>query len=275
MSNITFSQSYPTFPGILARKQDHAVSEVIPSPPVLPQVLKMNLREFLSWFNYVPAQTSVLGVSREGVPILFDLNDPRPGALLVAGSSQDCIRNLLKTMLHSLMAFNSTRDAKYTIISSHIETWKPVVEAGQRLCSSMTTISAQNGNAGNTIIQLAEAAEQRYSGRQGESPIVLVLDGINLSRLSDFDVRLNLEWLIKNGPQVKIWPVISVTSEHAEKMSRWIAQFKTRVLGRMENDHANHIGLHTGSNAAIFDPQREFAIRINQTWTRFWVPNLD
>jgi hypothetical protein len=275
MSNITFSQSYSAFPGILARNQEHGESEASPSSPIFSQVLKMSLRELLTWFNYVPAQTAILGVSRDGVPILFDLNDPKPGAMLVTGSSQASLRNLLKTMLHSLMTFNSTSGVNYYIISTQIETWMPIVEAGKRLHSTISTVAAQHANAGNTIIQLAEQAEQRYSGRQGDSPIILILDGVDLSRLSDFDVRLNLEWLIKNGPQVKIWPVISVASEQAEKMSRWIAQIKTRVLGKMENGRADHIGMYTGSKASILDPQREFVIRINQSWTRFWVPVMD
>ena len=106
-------------------------------------------------------------------------------------------------------------------------------------------------------------------------PILFMIDNFEFITRTDTDVRLNFEWLCNNGPDAQIWPVFTLPTLQALEMGRWIRYFRTRVIGKMINPTAHRLSIYGGLDTTGFDPKRQFAIRIQDQWFKFWLPILD
>jgi hypothetical protein len=61
----------------------------------------------------------------------------------------------------------------------------------------------------------------------------------------------------------------------ALEMGRWIRYFRTRVIGRITNPTAGRLSIYGDLDTEDFDPKRQFAIRIQDRWLKFWLPIFD
>lgn len=242
---------------------------------ILQFVNRMNLKEFLSLYSYIPAQTAILGTCNDGIPLLFDLKDESAGPLVVISNDKVGSLNLFQTMLHSLMAFNNCHEVKFSILSSELHQWQTIMALGKQNGQLKAVYPFSERGASEEIIKLAELAENRLNGRQTGFPVLLVIDNLEYIRILDMDARLNLEWLLHNGSKAGIWPITSIIASEAEKMSRWLTNFKTRFLGYMRNEISERLSIYGDVDTENLDFNRQFTVRINQGWLNFWTPILE
>jgi len=65
-----------------------------------------NLRGYLNTLLPLPLRTGLLGIDSNENPLLFDLMDPRPGAILIVSDREAGKMRLVKTLLYSLYFAN-------------------------------------------------------------------------------------------------------------------------------------------------------------------------
>ncbi len=254
----------PADPAAGAAAQD--LSEVLfqyqQMPRSLEQILALNPR--------LPAQTAILGICDDGYPVLFDLMDERPGALLVMGATGSGKTRLLKMIVKSAVSLNSPYEVKYSLITSQPEEWADLNQTGGHCHSAAADYEDA---AGENIIRLAETASARKTGRQEGAAILLVVDDLRFIITADSDVRLNFEWLLKNGPASGIWPVVALAEHNALDMPRIISQFHTRIIGRMPAASSKRLALFDGLDTENLETGKQFAVRVQNDWLNFWLPS--
>jgi hypothetical protein len=239
------------------------------------------LEEVLDRISNPPAQTAILGVCDDGLPILLDLNDPAPGAVLVA-SDDDVLRTrLLRALLQTCVALNSPRSVQFLILSSDPGQWQDWLAKQEitRHCLGVEALPASRpsvesppqGSPDRWLLKLGAWADQRRSGSVTGPAVVLVVDDLNAATQLEYDARVNFDWLVKEGPGVRIWPVVGMRTASAKELIRWVRLFKTRLLGPA-NDRAL-FGQLASEPDTTFDPA-EFAVRVQDHWLAFRVPVL-
>ncbi len=247
---------------------------VLPAP--LPSAHSNTLEAFtlddlLGEIPTLPMQTAALGRTADGAPVLFDLNDPHPGALLVVADRFSGKTALLKTIAHSLMHRNRPYEVSFQVISGRPEQWK--VEAASHAAYFQTVTSNYQRAGAEAILSACDLVESRQHGRRTGSAHILFLDGMDTLPYMDFDVRLNFEWLLQEGPSVQVWPVVSADSETASQNLRWINLFRTRLAGFMhDNRTAKDLALINQLDFSAFERGRQFAVRIGRSWLQFFTP---
>lgn len=240
-----------------------------------PPVDAMDLTQFLQRFNRLPKYTLPIGINEDCNPVLFDLKDPRPGPILVIGDEPEANTRFLRLMVSAIDAREDAPDTKFMVISSQPEQWAEWIGALRVPDCCLGLLSSQDGEADEWVIRLAERVEQRLNGRHMNGPIVFMIDNFNFITHTDTDVRLNFEWLCSNGPEAQIWPVFTLPTLQALEMGRWIRYFRTRVMGKMANQAAARLSIYGGLQTDDFDPERQFAIRVQDRWLKFWLPVFD
>jgi hypothetical protein len=240
-----------------------------------PAPAAMNLTQFLLRFNRLPKLTLPIGINEECNPVLFDLTDPRPGPILVLGDEPKSNTNFLRLLVSAIDASEDSSDTKFMVISSQPEQWNAWVGALKVPECCLGVLSSEDGEADEWVIRLAERVEQRLNGRRMNSPILFMIDNFDFITHTDTDVRLNFEWLCSNGPEAQIWPVFTLPTLQALEMGRWIRYFRTRVIGKMTNPAATRLNIYGGLDTGEFESGRQFAIRVQDRWLKFWLPILD
>jgi hypothetical protein len=239
--------------------------------PAVSADARLSFEQFVQRYP-LPPRTAALGYCDDGLPMLFDLTDPRTGSVLVLGDSDAGKSNLVKVLVQSAAHFNTPKDFQYLLVASRPEDYEALSEKGKKTGHCLDSVGTYDLDAGKQIIRMASLAEERYNNQQTAPAVVIVFDDLRFAPGLDCDTRLNFEWLLKHGPPVQIWPVAVLTTQVALDMGRWTSQFRTRLIGKMPEKAAHRLSLYHGLRSNQIQAGKQFGIHMQDTWLRFWVP---
>lgn len=224
----------------------------------------------------LPLYTTILGICDDGLPLLLDLSDPTPGSILITGKDEHGKARLLKMILASASALNPPQRTSFYLITPNSENYLGLKNDPH--CRGLH--SSYERRSSELIIELAELAEQRRSGRNlGVTPtsprgmaLILAIDNLGtLLQYNGYEVLSHLKWLAKYGPYSYVWPVVSANLEGREPLSvKLLEQFHTRI-SQSQQDR-----LLPGRNglAPISAPSADFVTRSGNEMVRFWLPDM-
>lgn len=224
----------------------------------------------------LPAQTSILGVCEDGLPVLLDLNDPTPGSLLVIGDDRSSQLGLLRTLIASVASRNTARGIQIVVITCDVPAWREWVtaQAYDRYCLSIEGVD-QVGDLSDWVMRLGDWIEERRSGQRSGPPILLIMDTLSfLPRLAE-DIRQNFEWMVKEGPAARIWPVAAISTDLARLLEnrQMLEPFTTHICGLITNQSTLQKVAGTAvPEAASSFQSGQFAVQLGETWLRFSLP---
>jgi hypothetical protein len=254
------------------------VAESIPTPdeapaPALTAALAddVTLEQFLKANAGLPPRTAAFGVCPDGLPVLFDLTDGRSGPILVTGDPGCGKTTLMRVLLKSASAFNAAHEVKFIVLTPKPQEFEDVANQGTRSGHCLGVHKDDSLPAEEWIFRMSALVERRLSSRQFNPPVLMVIDDLQFVNRAGADVRLNLEWILKHGPSVQIWPVVSLPTDAAAKMGRWTQHFHTRMIGKMSNAAAEHLGSLPGLEAEHLDVL-QLAVVIQDHWLQFRLP---
>jgi hypothetical protein len=232
------------------------------------------LASILERLANLPAQTAILGVCDDRLPVLLDLSDPAPGALLVASDDETLRLRLLRTLLQTAAALNSPRSVQFLVLSTRPEEWRAWLDELDISRHCLGIDSLLESSPDRWLLKLAGWADQRRTGSSGPA-VILVVDDLTAVPQMEYDARVNFNWLVKEGPGVRIWPVGAMAVEQAPDLVRWVRLFKTRILGPAVDPalYRQLASLDEQEGAALVD-EMQFAVRIHDNWLKFRIPLL-
>lgn len=240
-----------------------------------PQVVVPSLDQVLQQNPNLPTQAAVLGVCEDGLPVLLDMDDPTPGALVVIGDEREAQLEVLRTAIASLVKRSSPRSVQFLVFSCEPETWQDWISAQGYDRYSLGVERAESESIRDWVIRLADWTEQRRLGQSSGPSVLLVMDTLSFLTTLDYDIRLNFEWMAKEGPQAHVWPLAVVSTDLAKTLRgrRLLRAFQTQVLGYAHNteDYVPLAGLDP-KEAGAFRARGEFAVKAGENWLRFRLP---
>ena len=234
-----------------------------------PRRRQARLSSVLSDHTPLPRAALFLGLAEDGLPVLLNLLDPVPGALLVAGDSASGKTRLLQTIARSIDRVHQPQEVQYGVITAHPEEWANLPSTHNRVA----LFSARGDEAGALLDSLAAWA---HSNRGEKQSVLLLVDDLCAVTALDFEARQNLRWLLLRGPARRVWPIVAVDPSKAAEVSEWLELFRTRCFGSLEND--NHIRFLAGAASdalRTLEAGSQFAIAEDGGWLKFRLPELD
>lgn len=260
--------------GPFLQKQD-LCQEQTPDP-ALPQTGVMGhedkLQDLFAKNPHLPPQSLVLGVCEDGLPIALDLADTASGALLVIGDNWHEQVKLLRLAVTSIARKNSPRSVQFLVISQQPESWESwIAEKGfQRHC--LAVVSGQE--ASTRVLQAADWTEQRRLGQRGGPPILLVIDSLSFLPKLPYDIRLNFDWMVKEGPCAQIWTLAAISTDLAVSIgSRFFRPFGIHIFGwtASPDGYARLAALDATQQSQLPNPGH-FLAHAGGQWIQFALP---
>lgn len=226
--------SYPPDVDINSEKNAFTNLEVHESAErqVLPrESLAPSLRSLLDIYGNFPPFSLVIGLCNDGLPFMLNLDNPKPGSFLVVGNDSTKTIQLLKVITLSACNLNIPQNVSICVITNNRNEFTRL--QGLPHCEGI--FSPYDRNAGEMIIEFASIAEQRRSGRERGSRILLAIDDLSSCNnlISDYSVYLNLKSLIMRGPKSGIWPIISIPSHSVDDANpQLLRSFGAYIFGK-------------------------------------------
>lgn len=217
----------------------------------------------------LPPNTALLGVGEDGLPVLLDLSDPTPGAVLILSDHRAARREILRSVLESGIANNQPHRLQYLILSSQPErwwSWRSDHDAG-RHCLAIEAL--ENETCTRWLKSLADLVEQRRMGARGGPAVLILIDDLESVMTLGYDGLVQLDWLIKQGAEAGVWVLATAPTAGIPHLSRWVRLFKTRILGwSSEVSTYNALPL-VEENLPVFDHREQFCVRLPEGWLKF------
>lgn len=230
-----------------------------------------SLSELIQRLPGVPKRTAVLGQTLDGIPLLFNLGDTRPGSILVVADRSSRKTTLLQVLAKSLAKLNKPEEVRFAVLTARPDEWE---ELKRRFPSHFMKIVANDGTGAEDLIyHLCDLVEARQNGMRIGTAYVLLFDGMDTLAHMDVDLRNNFEWLVRCGARQQIWPVAALDSEEFLSNSRFTELFKTRIVGRVADlQVASRLMPPRFHNVSDEDNRQLFTVRIHQHWMQFFLP---
>ena len=233
-----------------------------------------SFEELIRQFPNLPEVTALLGKTGS-MPILFDLEDPRPGSLLIVNDHLPSIRKFMTVVMKSLIFSSHSSGFQFITISHYPDKWLDLIQEFDPQFSYCAGISGEYENsAEDWIMYLAKKAEDRISGKNSGPAAILFLDDCALVDSLDIRARLNFDWLIKHGASSRIWVVSGLDIKKNPEKYSFINRYKTRIYGHVPLNISNLNELLPVDDIEKLQPERNFITKIGSNWIRFWAPKL-
>ncbi len=229
------------------------------------------LSDLLGRLPKIPKRTGVLGQSADGMPLLFNLTDSRPGSLLVMADRFSGKTTLLKTLAVSLARQNKPEDVRFVVISAKPDEWAE--EEARYGAHFMNITSNVESAAVDLIYHLGDLVEGRQNGGHVGTAYVLLFDGMDTLPHMDFDLRANFEWLVRFGARQQVWTVASLDPASMIEQRHYADLFRTRVTGTINDPKvASRLLSPPLQKLAAEGINRRFSVRLQQNWLQFYLP---
>jgi hypothetical protein len=237
--------------------------ETPPSAQILPDA-----EEILERSGPLPPNSVVFGVAGDGLPLLFRLDNPFSGPILLIADKGGGKTAFLKTLAQSTRHLNPAEEAAVIALTDFPDEWRTQDNWHGK---PVKVYAAYEENSNDLLLRLF-----RLSTRQGRRrAIILLFDGLDsILHMSDA-AQEAFAYLLQTGSAGRIWPVVTINAARASKLQDWLAFFQTRIYGRIASPQLNDELTHLpGAPLDSLFPGAEFCLRHQSRWLRFWLPSF-
>lgn len=235
------------------------------------QIKLPSLSEQLVEYSPLPAYSVFLGACEDQLPVLLDLTNPEPGAVLLVGDPGSGKNKLMDSVLKSACALNPPRRLRFCKISAHPDHLRglSVYPHSYRLAA------VRDPEVVDIIQELVETADHRRITGSLSGSIVLFIDDLAalVSSLDEEQTNMLL-WLIQNGAQARIWVFSGLNPrQSASVQPSLINSFSTWLLGYTDplkcGPSIPHEIVQAGERLIA---GAQFAAYFESKWIPFWIP---
>ena len=195
----------------------------------------------------LPQNSLILGVCDDGLPLVLELSDPSPGALLFLGDEVEGLRKHLQAVLASVCLLSDPKQVQVDIISP-----QPEVFTAQKRFPHVQKIHLPDQNEMfdllGCLFELIEQRQRKDNSLAGKflkeflpsnkGPArILMIDQLDVlvEQLAPESLAY-LRWLLRRGPAANVWVLASVNAQNAQTVDgKTLNAFGLRVAGKLRN----------------------------------------
>ncbi len=211
----------------------------------------------------LPAGSLFLGMAADGLPVVLDLHAAGAGPLLLIASDHSGKTAFLQSIPVSLNCLPNQEDIQFGVLTDFPDEWSFV----EGLPNCLGIWPAYHRSCGDFLARLMSWAEVLSATRQS---VLLLVDGIDLMTEMTVKCRHDLRWLLTNGPENHIWPIVTLNAKHAYESRSWLSFFHSIIYGHTEAfEIPDSLVGESSVNLPYLDPGSEFVLQSSDGGLKF------
>lgn len=252
-----------------SRQIDTGATQVSTEPSLPGENGHPTLQELIDGDQAVHTHCIYLGLCEDGLPLTVNLDNPAPGAILIAGDPKSGKTRLLRSILFSAAYINSAADLLFFICTDKPEEYEDIAE----LENCQEVLRFNDHQLDGLINELSAEVERRRTKPQNPM-VILVLDNLDeFIKTTEKPVIDQFFHLIKHGPRYGIWSLASLSSTTYKQVNPLLLDaFRTHLIGYIANpDSASFLSRDTLCPSLELTSGDEFCASVSDSWLRFRV----
>jgi len=206
-------------------------------------------------------------MAEDGKPLLLSLTDPHPGSILVTAERACGKTHFLKMLIQAAALLKQPGEVEFFVLTCYPQDFAHV-DAPNHL---QGVWSAEDESASELIYEIACRVETPAK----RQPTMLLIDGLDAILQLDPIAQKNLAYILEDGPQAMVWPVLTANANMIVQWPDWLACFHTRIYGRVSDPNtARDLTPNPGAPLNRLLPGTQFCMREKSQWLKFWLPTL-
>jgi len=241
------------------------------------EVTAIRVRQLLRHLPALPPFTALLGLARDGRPLLIRLSSPEVAHVLIAGTTGAGKTELLRAVLLSLALSNRQSQLQFVLIDPKGSGLEPL--AGLPHC--LTAVLSEPDDIARWLDRLVTAMERRDREGQSAPRLVIAIDELtDLLTTNGAEIERPLTRLAQRGRAAGLHLMAGTQRPSSAVLGSLLkANFPARLVGRVASaDDARVASGHSGTGAEKLLGRGDFlAVACGQV-TRFqaaWVAPED
>ncbi len=257
------SQTFELMLAALAELQPELTNNAAKPLPFAP-----SLQDTLEQIGPQPKEALLLGLASDGLPLLLNLFDARPGPLLVAADPGAGKTALLQCMAQAASLMHAPETLQFGVISNYPDEW-------QAFTNQPHTLGIFPTYHNRAMEFLRSLSGWAHANNRDRKSILLLIDDLESMEHLDFEIRQLLRWLLLRGPARRVWPILTINAHRIQHIQDWLEPFRTRLFGCIKDDQTSSFLTGIPQNAlSQLHPGLQFAIQEEGRWLKFWIPEI-
>jgi hypothetical protein len=219
------------------------------------------LEDILEEIGPLPENTVFFGQAEDGLPVLLNLQNATPGAILITADSGAGKTHLLKIIAQYVISAYSSKEIQFVVVTNHAAEWNNFV--GFPHCVGI--FSPQQTGVAHLLQSLA--AWMDAPGNKHQS-VLLLIDGMEEALYCDTLAQAHLRKVLSDGSTKHIWPIVTYDPNYSERAKAWLHLFRTKIHGYTQTDDPGVDHLRPSSRGY-------FSLKEGSQWIRFCIPAFD
>jgi hypothetical protein len=226
---------------------------------------RAQLKKVLDETGPFEENTLFIGLGDDGLPVLLDLENPVTGSIAFIGDQLAGKQPQLKVIAAAIEELHSPDRVKFAVITDNPIAWRDFKY-------SPNCLNVFSYYDANTAAFLEGVTNWAAVNHQSGQSIVLLVENVDKSMYLPANAKQNLLWLLRNGPENKVWPIVTAnaTAYRSTQMAPLRAAIALPVYGKMLAEDAKYF-----EYLPEYERRRgEFILRSNKEIVRFHAPGI-
>lgn len=206
----------------------------------------------------------IMGMVEDSKPLLLDMSDPQPGAILVTGDQGAGKTRFLMSLIKMAAMSKQPGKIDFVLLTKYPRDFDGFDGAGY-LSGVWNTALETTADA---LYELACTVEDGSNRK----PTVFMVDGIESIFAMDQITQENIAYILEEGAQTGIWSIVTANSQLIIQYPDLLKGFRTRIYGHVSDVRIARALSPNSAPMATLAAGYQFCIRENRQWLKFWIP---
>ena len=189
-----------------------------------------NMKNVIGNIGPLPREAALMGVAADGLPVLLNVDDPEPQAILYISDDLRSASSAMKTIIRfyaekEYNQSNAAYKARSAVVTPFVKDWDYLFRNNEEVFAVVPTYDTKADDL------IYSASAYIHSNPKIPYPFFLFLDDLSEISHMDFDTRQSIRYLMLKGAVRHLWVVASMDTRDVVELENWVTGFRTIVMG--------------------------------------------
>jgi hypothetical protein len=220
--------------------------------------MKVELSKVLKFVGRLPTEAVFFGLAKDGLPVLWNVKRGVPNNIVIWDKLYRQGLRLLKCIAEYVFIHKNDSKVEFVVLTNNVEDWGDLNQYGMGMMGNTSCIGIIpfNSELANTVLLgLCQWIHEAHTS--SKSPVIVLVDGMEVLQKMDIDFRTNFRYLLTQGHRKNVYVIGTASKKNFAQVQDWLDGFHYEINGRNIEEFFEMIEDETNENIVFYVPNTE------------------